>query len=181
MCPARARPCLKQKLHSPRLRQQLQSPQLEAGASHTCRPSTACGAGSGRLTQTSKQKKQHFFLQIGHHARPRRARICTPHDEAQARFHARRIFPGDMHMACGPGSPELSKSYMDMASKLFTFTFTYVPPAPWSPLHKLMLLCVCSVMGLNWPHNARRKQCRILMYTCPPLCAGGLWPMPAWV
>ena len=25
---------------------------------------------------------------------------------------------------CGPGYPELSKSYMDMASKLFTFTFT---------------------------------------------------------
>ena len=29
------------------------------------------------------------------------------------------------HAACGPGSPELSKSYMDMASKLFTFTFTF--------------------------------------------------------
>ena len=28
-------------------------------------------------------------------------------------------------LACGPGSPELSKSYMDMGSKLFTFTFTY--------------------------------------------------------
>ena len=28
-------------------------------------------------------------------------------------------------VACGPGSPELSKSYMDMASKLFTFTFTF--------------------------------------------------------
>ena len=28
-------------------------------------------------------------------------------------------------MACGPGSPELSKSYMDMASKLFTFTFKF--------------------------------------------------------
>ena len=27
-------------------------------------------------------------------------------------------------MACGPGPPELSKSYMDMASKLITFTFT---------------------------------------------------------
>ena len=27
--------------------------------------------------------------------------------------------------ACGPGSPELSKSYMDMASKLLTFTFKY--------------------------------------------------------
>ena len=27
-------------------------------------------------------------------------------------------------LACGPGSPELSKSYMDMASKLFTLTFT---------------------------------------------------------
>ena len=24
-------------------------------------------------------------------------------------------------LACGPGSPELSKSYMDMASKLFTY------------------------------------------------------------
>ena len=29
------------------------------------------------------------------------------------------------HTACGPGHPELSKSYMDMASKLFTFTFTF--------------------------------------------------------
>ena len=27
-------------------------------------------------------------------------------------------------LACGPGYPDLSKSYMDMASKLFTFTFT---------------------------------------------------------
>ena len=30
-----------------------------------------------------------------------------------------------MTLACGPGSPELSKSYMDMASKLFIFTFTF--------------------------------------------------------
>ena len=28
-------------------------------------------------------------------------------------------------LACGPGHTELSKSYMDMASKLFTFTFTF--------------------------------------------------------
>ena len=28
-------------------------------------------------------------------------------------------------LACGPGSPELSKSYMDMASKLFTFIYIY--------------------------------------------------------
>ena len=28
-------------------------------------------------------------------------------------------------LACGPGSPELSKSYMDMARQLFTFTFTW--------------------------------------------------------
>ena len=27
-------------------------------------------------------------------------------------------------LACGPGSPELPKSYMDMASKLFSFTST---------------------------------------------------------
>ena len=26
---------------------------------------------------------------------------------------------------CSPGHPELSKSYMDMASKLFTFTFKF--------------------------------------------------------
>ena len=31
-------------------------------------------------------------------------------------------------LACGPGFPELSKSYMDMASKLFTFTFTFTCP-----------------------------------------------------
>ena len=35
-------------------------------------------------------------------------------------------------MACGPGSPELSKSYMDMASKLFTFTFTSTVQVQWS-------------------------------------------------
>ena len=28
-------------------------------------------------------------------------------------------------LACGPGSPELSKAYMDMASKVF-FTYIYV-------------------------------------------------------
>ena len=27
-------------------------------------------------------------------------------------------------LACGPGSPELSKAYLNMASELFTFTFT---------------------------------------------------------
>ena len=31
-------------------------------------------------------------------------------------------------LACGPGHPELSKSYMDMASKLLTFTFTHTGP-----------------------------------------------------
>ena len=34
---------------------------------------------------------------------------------------SRRFTP----LACGPGHPELSKSYMDTASKLFTFTFTF--------------------------------------------------------
>ena len=33
-------------------------------------------------------------------------------------------------MACGPGHLELSKSYMDMASKLFTFTYIYMWRAP---------------------------------------------------
>ena len=28
-------------------------------------------------------------------------------------------------LACGPGHPELSKSHMDMASKLLKFTFTF--------------------------------------------------------
>ena len=36
-----------------------------------------------------------------------------------------RGFPGDVPpLACGSGSPELSKSFIDMASKSFTFTFT---------------------------------------------------------
>ena len=35
-------------------------------------------------------------------------------------------------LACGPGHPELSKSYMDMASKLFTFTFTFTGGGPVS-------------------------------------------------
>ena len=30
-------------------------------------------------------------------------------------------------LACGPGHPELSKSSMEMACKLFTFTFTLTP------------------------------------------------------
>ena len=36
------------------------------------------------------------------------------------------VYPlgGRPALACGPGHPELSKSYMDMASKLFTCTFT---------------------------------------------------------
>ena len=40
-------------------------------------------------------------------------------------------------MACGRGSPELPKSYMDMASKLFTFTFTF------TPLLACLVLCPC--------------------------------------
>ena len=36
-------------------------------------------------------------------------------------------------LACAPGHPELSKSYMDMASKLlFTFTFTLTSTC-WHP------------------------------------------------
>ena len=36
-------------------------------------------------------------------------------------------------LGLGSGSPELSKSYMDMASKLFTFTF----------LHESVMTCMC--------------------------------------
>ena len=50
--------------------------------------------------------------------------------------------------ACGPGSPELSKSNLDMASKLFTFTFifTYAIPtlaqnAQYSTVNSLRRLC----------------------------------------
>ena len=43
----------------------------------------------------------------------RQAKPCQ-----QTRSGAGRCTP-----ACRPGSPELSKSYMDMASKLLTFTF----------------------------------------------------------
>ena len=38
-------------------------------------------------------------------------------------------------MACGSGHAKLSKSYMDMASKLFTFTVTFTKQ-PWLALVK---------------------------------------------
>ena len=53
-------------------------------------------------------------------------------------------------LACGPGSPELSKSYMDMACKLFTFTFTraravavsmHLSMAGWSVTTRLCMRC----------------------------------------
>ena len=47
-----------------------------------------------------------------------RTRPATPTDRKQAKQ------PPALAMC--PGSPELSKSYMDMASKLFTFTFTWM-------------------------------------------------------
>ena len=58
-------------------------------------------------------------------------------------------------LACGPGYPELSKSYMDMASKLFTFTFTFTV-ASIAPLWLCMqLLCICSALGTGGQTTAR--------------------------
>ena len=89
-------------------------------------------------------------------------------------------------MACGPGSPELSKSYMDMASKLFTFTFTFpitLTPAAGS-------LCVTFIAPLPRgtaspeyliriaPHiTALRCVCERHPFpkACPRGCAGNLW------
>ena len=51
-----------------------------------------------------------------------------------------------MGLACGPGSPELSKSYMDMASKLFTFTFTF-----YIAVHVLHSACITT--KLCWHYN----------------------------
>jgi len=36
-------------------------------------------------------------------------------------LHMRKIIGMHMWLACGPGDPEISKSYSDMACKLFTF------------------------------------------------------------
>ena len=52
--------------------------------------------------------------------------------------HTHKLFTFTLHLhGCGPGSPELSKSYMDMASKLFTFTFTFT----WHARPLLLSLC----------------------------------------
>ena len=48
-------------------------------------------------------------------------------------------------MACGPGSPEVSKSYMDMASKLFTFTFTFTSVEPTCGFQ------ICKAFGHAFP------------------------------
>ena len=49
--------------------------------------------------------------------------------------------------ACGPGHPELSKSYMDMASKSLTFTFTFT-------------LCISCI------HYMRRKHAQFAYNAC---------------
>ena len=42
-------------------------------------------------------------------------------------------------------------------------------------------ICGCSAYGLLLC-LPRRYSLRLLLFcTCPPLCAGALWPMPAWV
>ena len=45
-------------------------------------------------------------------------------------------------LACGPGHPELSKSYMDMASSLFIFTLTFTRLTFWIsatvPVHAIL-------------------------------------------
>ena len=58
-------------------------------------------------------------------------------------------------LACGPGSPELSKSYMDMASKLLTFTFTFTSRVcamcgVLLPHATLLCRCTCSRCKLLW-------------------------------
>ena len=59
---------------------------------------------------------------------------------------------------CGPGTPELSKSDSDMASKLFAFTFTLFLPKmstfslDWSPdACDLPHSTYCEATGTSWP------------------------------
>ena len=52
-----------------------------------------------------------------------RQHSCKSHERWLQKWGVSRWFTP---LACGPGSPELSKSNMDMASKFYTFTFPKV-------------------------------------------------------
>ena len=62
--------------------------------------------------------------------------------------------------ACSPGHLELSKSYMDMASKLFTFTFTFTTVPK---LRNLQTLAPAprSLIGRNPIGFQRKRSCTI--------------------
>ena len=69
-------------------------------------------------------------------------------------------------LACGPGYPELSKSYMDMASKLFTFTYV-LDTTPEHATNFAILLRRANAAGLAQPHvsgpakQLRMRPCRL--------------------
>ena len=53
--------------------------------------------------------------------------------------------------ACAPCSPELSKSYMDMASKLLTFTFTFTPTWAFVPTAGQLSPVIWTLLRACWP------------------------------
>ena len=60
-------------------------------------------------------------------------------------------------LACGPGSPQLSKFYMDMTSKLFTFTFTCNQKALCAEVSTLRVLSAESAGPAAMPTSSRQE------------------------
>ena len=71
--------------------------------------------------------------------------------------HRLRVVRPMMHRACGPGHPELSKSYMDMASKLFTLHYTRKRSS-----QRRASATELSRPGKHWHSNSRRTMWRHL-------------------
>ena len=122
--------------------------------------------------------------QIGHHARPRRASSTAPlqwggifmkarrydsYTEKATKAWHRQERPTNGTVTCTYVNPACVCMYVCMYDYIAVSTRTLTPP------------CDCSANGTA-PILPRRACLRlVLLCTCPPLCAGVLWPMPAWV
>ena len=128
------------------------------------------GTQKTRNTYNQPNRPNRQTSQTKHQALPKGqpGRCITPINTAAVHASAQQ----QPTTACGPDSPELSKSYMDMASKLFTFKFTAHTPdrvitisfQPTQPAAKPRSSTGGLVEQAGWlmrraePHN--KKQCR---------------------
>ena len=72
-------------------------------------------------------------------------------------------------LACGPGHPELSKSYMDMASKLFTFALHLQAAAATTRIRQDGNAASNTASARSDPEHTRKRSSRrrVVLQSCP--------------